>query len=795
MLQRALLPAIVVYFVGRVLKDRRYLRKFRERLGFLPASWKQEATGAVWLHAVSVGEVVSVTGLLRRLRSRLPESPLFVSTSTPAGREVAEQRLAKLADGIFFAPLDYCFPVRRVLRTLRPSLVIVAETEIWPNLYREAKRAGCGLLVVNGRISDRAAPAYRRWSWFFGPVLGLADRILTQSRTSSERYRELSTRPERVEYAGNLKYDLEGGAPEMPPAVRALLDRIRPSEVVLAASTMPPAFPGDVDEDEAVICAFRELSARHPGLLWIHVPRKPDGFDAAAAKLARSGIRFVRRSALETEAPEFSLPGVLLLDSVGELLSLFAVADVVFMGGTLARRGGHNILEPAFFSRSVVIGPHMENFPEIAAEFRKAQACVEIAAGAELAGAVERLLADANLRAELGRRAQRIAESNRGAADRAAEAAAELYDHAVARYLPPWPAWAVLWVLSWVWRGAGSLKRAWDTARQKRLNSPVVSVGNLSLGGTGKTPMVAWLAERLSAAGLRPAILMRGYRRGGREDPLIVAPGSSAPVERTGDEAQILMRSVHAPLGIGACRGEVGRAVEEHFHPDVFLLDDGFQHWRLERDLDIVLVDGLAAFGANGEVFPLGSLREPLRALRRADVVVVTRADPGCPRRGIEALVRRYNPRAPIFYSRVIPAYWEEVGTGVRWGPRELPYSRVGAFCGLGNPASFWRTLRRLGYEPEFRMRFPDHHRYTRSDWRRLRARAEAGRLEALLTTEKDACNFSRADSSGVRVCWLKIRVEVEEGERLLELLRSALRGARAGLCGQEPARARGESA
>lgn len=751
--------------------------------------------GAIWVHAVSVGEVMSLAGLLRRLRSRLPESPLFVSTSTLAGREVAEQRLGKLADGIFFAPLDYCFAVRRVLRTLRPSLVIVAETEIWPNLYREAKRAGCGLLIVNGRISDRAAPAYRRWRWFFGPVLGLADRILTQSRTSYDRYREVTTRPERVEYAGNLKYDLEAGTPEPPPAVRAWLDRVRPSEVVLAASTMPPAFPGDVDEDEAVIHAFRELSARHPGLLWIHVPRKPDCFDAAAAKLARWGVRFVRRSALETEAPEFSLPGVLLLDSVGELLSLFAVVDVVFLGGTLAQRGGHNILEPAFFARPIVIGPHMENFPEIAAEFRKAQACVEIGSGAELAEAVERLLADAGLRAQLGRRAQRIAESNRGAADRAAEAAAELYDHAVARYFPPWPAWAVLWALSWVWRGAGSLKRAWETARRKRMNTPVISVGNLSLGGTGKTPMVAWLAERLSAAGLRPAILMRGYRRGSRKDPLILAAGSSAPVERTGDEAQILMRSVRAPVGIGARRAEAGRVLEQHFHPDVFLLDDGFQHWRLERDLDIVLVDGLAPFGPNGEVVPLGCLREPLKALRRADAVVVTRADPGCPRRGIEAVIRRYNPRAPIFFSRVVAAYWEEMGTGVRWAPGELPFSRVGAFCGLGNPASFWRTLRRLGYEPEFRVRFPDHHRYTASDWRRLRARAQAGGVEALVTTEKDVCNLSGEDLTGVRVCWLKIRIEVEGEERLLELLSHALCGAGAGLSGGGPAPARAGNA
>ncbi|MCS6952266.1 MAG: tetraacyldisaccharide 4'-kinase [Bryobacteraceae bacterium] len=797
LLQWVALPVIVVYFVRRVLRDRRYRRGFPERLGFVSSKWKQDAPGAIWLHAVSVGEVMSLVGLLRRLRSRLPEVPLFVSTSTVAGREVAEQRLGALADGIFFAPLDYCFAVRRVLRTLRPSLVVVAETEIWPNLYREVKRAGAGLLLVNARISDRTAPTYARWRWFFAPVLGLADRILAQSRTSLERFRALTTQPERVEYGGNLKYDFEAGAVELPGAVRTFLERVRPTEVVIAASTMPPAFPGDVDEDEEAIAAFRELSARHAALLWIHVPRKPDSFDAAAAKLARAGVRFVRRSHLEREGAEFRLPGVLLLDSVGELLSLFAVADVVFMGGTLARRGGHNILEPAFFGRPIVIGPHMENFPEIVAEFRAAGACVEIASGAQLAETLERLLSDADLRAELGRRAQRVAASNRGAAERAAEAALQLYQQTVPRYLPPGPAWPILGLLSWVWRGASATKRAWNIARRERLATPVISVGNLSLGGTGKTPFVAWLADKLSGMGFRPAILTRGYGRRIRKDPLVVAAGESVPAEQTGDEAQILIRSVCAPVGISGRRAAAGRVVEARFHPDVFLLDDGFQHWRLERDLDIVLLDGLAPFGSNGEVFPLGRLREPLEALRRADAVVVTRAEAACPRKGFEAAVRRYNPSAPVFYSRVVPLYWEDTKTGHRWPPRELPFSRVGAFCGLGNPASFWRTLKRLGREPVFRAQFRDHHRYNEADWRRLRAQALEERVEALLTTEKDACNFSFAiprDRHEVRVCWLKIGIEVEQEDQLLELLNRLLRDARAGVPKGRPAPARAES-
>ncbi|HXG33258.1 MAG TPA: tetraacyldisaccharide 4'-kinase [Bryobacteraceae bacterium] len=778
-LQWFALPAIVAYFLRRVLKDRRYLTGFPERLGFLPSHWKHDAGGAVWLHAVSVGEVLALVGLVSCLRRRLAGVPLFVSVSTLAGRAVAEQRLAPQVEGIFFAPLDYCFAVRRVLRAIRPSLVVVVETEIWPNLYREARRAGCGLLLVNARISDRAAPRYRRLKWFFGPVLGLADRILAQGAASQQRYCELLSFSKAVEFAGNLKYDFNPQAVRTPAAVEQWIRRLRPSEILIAASTMPPAFPGDVDEDQVVIEVFRELAAERPGLVLIHAPRKPEQFDAVAEKLARAGVAFVRRSALDRELPACVPPCVLLLDSVGELSGLFPMADAVFMGGTLAERGGHNVLEPAFFGRAVVIGPHMENFPEIAADFRRAGACVEIGSAQELAEVLRRLLDDQALREEVGGRAKSVAESKRGAAERAAEAACELYGRAIPRFRPAWPWWPVLWALSRLWIAGVCLKRAWDSKRRQRLATPVISAGNLAMGGTGKTPFVAWLVRSLSAAGLRPAILTRGYGRRGRQDPLIVAPGEQQAVEQTGEEAQILMRATRAPVGISARRSVAARQMEERFNPDVFVLDDGFQHWRVARDLDIVLLDGLAPFGANGEVFPLGSLREPAQALERASLIVVTRAEATCPRKGIEAVVRRYNARAPIFYSRIVPLYWEDAAGGERWEPGRLPFRKMGAFCGLGNPAAFWRTLRQLGYRPEWRVAFADHHRYSVKELERMKAAALALGLEALLTTEKDVLNFCEGGTellAPIRVCRLKMDIELEQQERFLEWVTKALR-------------------
>ncbi|MBX5496873.1 MAG: 3-deoxy-D-manno-octulosonic acid transferase, partial [Bryobacteraceae bacterium] len=396
------LPVLLLYLLQRGLRDRRYFEDLGERFGFLPF-FRMTAPGAIWLHAVSVGEVLTCVELTRKLREQIPGAPVFVSVGTVAGRSIALQRLAGVVDGVFYAPLDYRFSVRRVLRRLKPSVVVVLETEIWPNLYREAKRFGCGLVIVNGRISDKAFPKYRSWRWFFSTVLAWPDAILAQDERSAKRYRELGA--ERVEPIGNLKYDFRPVG-ELPEALARFLEDQKGANIWIAASTMPPAEPGDVDEDDIVIDAFQRLAARYPDLLLLLAPRKPERFEVVAEKLAKAGVSFVRRSSLPAAlAP----PGVLLLDSIGELSRLFGAADVVFMGGSLARRGGHNVLEPAAFGKPVVVGTHMENFAEIAAAFRNAGAMVEVASPDELAPAIARLLDDPGEGERIGSIARQLA--------------------------------------------------------------------------------------------------------------------------------------------------------------------------------------------------------------------------------------------------------------------------------------------------------------------------------------------------------------------------------------------------
>jgi tetraacyldisaccharide 4'-kinase len=754
------LPVLLLYFLFRGLRNRGYWRSLPQRFGFLPRSFRQTGPGAIWLHAVSVGEVLACVEFLRRLRAEFPRSRLFVSTSTLAGRATAGDQLRHLADGVFYAPVDYVWAVRRVLRALRPAAVVIAETEIWPNLFREVHRTGAALAIVNGRVSDRAFPRYLPFRWFFRGVLSAADSILAQTDAMRERFLALEALPGRTHTGGNFKYDFAARAAAPGSPVSALLDRVRPGKVWIAASTMPPSSAGDVDEDDAAIRAFQELAARHPDLLLILAPRKPERFDTAARKLEAAGIPYLRRSRLG-DSDTLPLPAVFLLDTIGELSGLFSVADAVFMGGTLARRGGHNILEPAFFARPVIAGPHMENFQAIADEFRASGACVEIEDAAGLAGAVARLLEAPELAREIGHRAHLSAEARRGATARAVALVRELYR--VPRYRPAQPWFTVASVLARLWRWGARKKLRRDYARRRKLAAPVIAIGNITMGGTGKTPCVLLLARILKQRGRRPGILTRGYGRNSPQKHLALAPGAILNPEHSGDEPQMFVRSGLAPVGIGAGRFQTGTLLVRDFGADVLLLDDGFQHQRLARNVDVVLIDALDPFGG-GQIFPLGRLREPPAGLARAHLILITRSELSDLAAVIERQLRRWNVCAPVFRAGVEPQAWVEHRTGRQHSPAERPFERAGVFCGLGNPEAFRRTLARMGVEPVAWLDFEDHHRYRARELRRISEEMRVQGATALVTTEKDVMNLCESSDdllAPLPLYWLKVAMIV----------------------------------
>jgi 3-deoxy-D-manno-octulosonic-acid transferase len=747
-------PAVVLYLLTRALGDRRYFPTLRERFGELSALWQKTACEAIWLHAVSVGEVLAAVPLVEELKRRSPGIPIFVSTSTLAGRAMAGQRLAASTSGIFYAPIDYVWIVRRVLRRIRPSVLVILETEIWPNLFREATRIGCGLVMVNGRISDRALPRYRSFAPVFGPVLALCDRILVQSDEMRERFEVAGAPPRIVEVGGNLKYDFRMAPLAEDSPVRTFLNAGRGRRLWIAAST---STDGRIEEEDDVIAAQRKLT----GWRLIVAPRKPERFESVAKKLEASGLRWIRRSALD-EATAVAAD-VLLLDSIGELAGTFEHADAVFMGGTLSDMGGHNILEPVMAGKPVVAGPHLENFREIEQHFEAHNAVMRIAAGGELAEAIERAANDP----DLGPRGRAAAAMKTGAAKRAADAVMALYENRYPSERPAQPAWLFLWFFSQIWRVASAQNRRSKLARRKTLPVPVISVGNITAGGTGKTPVTLELLRDL--AHLKPGVLTRGHGRNTRDIVLLPKGDERPPVERTGDEAQLYIRSALVPIGIGPERAEVGVRLLEEADVGVFLLDDGLQHLQLHRDFDLVLVDALRPFGG-GHLLPLGRLREPLEGLVRANAFLITRSLAVANLPAIVSTLRRYNPAAPVYFAWLENRRWTNL-KGETLDVRALSGMKSVAFCGLGNPESFWRSLANVGVSPIERHFYGDHHRYTPNELRLLARHARDSGAELLLTTAKDAVNLCpefEAVTAPLKVYWLEIGIEIDRREDLL---------------------------
>jgi 3-deoxy-D-manno-octulosonic-acid transferase len=406
------LAAPVYLWKGRA--SGKYLATFRERMGRLPPGLTSDVP-CVWIHAVSVGEVLAARALVKPLKQRFPRYRVVVSTTTMTGQAVARASLHG-SDGLFYAPFDWPGPVRRVLDALKPRLLLLVETELWPNLIHEARRRGSRIAVVNGRISDRSFGRYRLVRLFLRRVLSEVDLLLMQTDEYARRAKSIGAPAGRVEVVGNLKYDALD-APGLPDDLAALLSPPGAGPLWIAGSTV-------AGEEPLVLAAFRRVRVTFPKARLLLAPRHPERFDAAALEVEAAGFRCARRT--RTTAADWDGAEVMLLDTLGELARAYSAASVVFVGGSLVAAGGHNVLEPAVAGRAVIVGPHMENFQEIADGFRAAGALVEVDSEAGLASAVSELLADDGGRAEMGRRAQALVERNRGALAATLDALARL---------------------------------------------------------------------------------------------------------------------------------------------------------------------------------------------------------------------------------------------------------------------------------------------------------------------------------------------------------------------------------
>jgi 3-deoxy-D-manno-octulosonic-acid transferase len=398
------------YWLLQRLRHGKYRAGMGERLGRIPRRLVAESTRpAIWIHAVSLGEVLAIGGLAAELTQRFPQYRVVVSTTTDTGQNLARSRFG--AENVFYFPLDFAFAIRSYLRMLRPELIVIAETEFWPNFLRLAHAGGARIAVVNARISDRSWPGYRRFRRLLTVVLRQVDLFLTQTGEDARRLAEIGAPAERVKVTGNLKFDVPA-----PPAA-AIVASLRAA--FLRASTGPVIVCGStVDGEEPLLLqAFENVLASHPRAVMILAPRHPERFGEVAELLEKLGIRFWRRSLWSGDS---IVSGVLLIDTIGELAALYALADVAFVGGSLVPRGGHNIIEPALHGVPIVVGNHTENFRDIVGLFQSRHA-VLVVGPAELPLALMELISNPVKRAELGRRGAETLREQMGATQRTVE--------------------------------------------------------------------------------------------------------------------------------------------------------------------------------------------------------------------------------------------------------------------------------------------------------------------------------------------------------------------------------------
>ena len=402
------------YWIFQIVRHGKYRASLWERLGKVAEriATSGDKRPVIWVHAVSVGEVLAVSTLVAQMQKSMAQYRIVISTTTETGQALARKRFGE--ENVFYFPIDLGFAIRPYLKMLRPQLVVLAETEFWPNFLRLAHDGGAQIAVVNARISDRSHPNYRRFRALWQRELANIDLFLAQTERDADRLKSIGADSTRVRVTGNLKFDQSVGT--SPQIVERLRRSFADSGTILVCGSTVEG------EEPLLLKVFKNVLEKHPRAVMLLAPRHPERFDAVAALVQSSGIPLWRRSQWNSETIE---GGIFLVDSIGELAALYALADVAFVGGSLVPRGGHNIIEPALHGVAILVGEHTENFRDIVGLFQSHDA-VRVASPEGFGAILMRLLADAAERAALGQRAAETMKSQIGATDRTLEALASL---------------------------------------------------------------------------------------------------------------------------------------------------------------------------------------------------------------------------------------------------------------------------------------------------------------------------------------------------------------------------------
>lgn len=783
---------VLPYFTYRAITEDGFRKRFKQSMGFLPTGELVEVSekNCIWIHGASIGEIVATSPLVKEIRRAYPNTPILVSAVTTGGYSMAKQIIPE-ATAIIYFPLDICFITDWVVEVIKPRVFMPVETELWPNFLRSINKKDIPVMMVNGRISDKSVKSYKYLFGILRDMMESVDKFCMQSKLDAEYILRLGAEKERVVITGNTKFDQTYA--EVTQADRwQFLEDMALKEcypIIVAGST-------HAGEETLLLNSFKAVLEKFPQAKLIIAPRKPVRVPEVAGLAEKSGFSVgYRKALLEADPKDRQQHEVVLIDTIGELGRIYAIGDVVYVGGSMITHGGHNVLEPAAHAKPIIVGPHMFNFKDSYALLKQHNACRTITNGKELTEALLTILSDDDLRRSMGAGSLEVITGNRGAAKRSIdylkallagdaihgktlnysinnasskyitiEGGERMRQHAAVKLylyrllhgrINSFADYFVLFflrIISMLYEIGVRIKLGLyqiGILKQNKLSCVVLSLGNITVGGTGKTPTAQKMAMLIHEMGYKVIILNRGYRAHWDQPVGIVSDGKKIymTAHEAGDEAYLLAKNLPGiPVVIGKDRAITGEYVVKNMAPDIIIMDDGYQHWQLARDLDIVLVDTLNMFG-NNKLLPRGTLREPLSNLDRATMFLLTKTDQSTEgaKEKLKSILSSYNPKADIFESVHNPRYFVEIADWYKGisnhnkNLSELVGCPVMAFSAIGNPSSFEQTLAGIGVDLVETIRYPDHHDYGMIEMQYVTERALNRKVKALITTEKDA--------------------------------------------------------
>ena len=426
-----LLTLVLSPFVLIVLMLRKKYRcGFMEKFGFYKenSSLKELQRRPIWIHAVSVGEVMATTPLVKIIKKTYPDIPIILSTVTETGNFTAQHN-TKNIDQVIYFPFDYNFIVKKVISKINPLFFVTLETEIWPNFSRELHLQNIPFMVISGRISSESFKSYSFFSCFFKKVLSNIDCFCMQTKTDADRIIHIGASSEKVVVTGNIKFDLQipGITTEERIKVRNNLHITDNLKILIAGSTHR-------GEEEIIIKVFTALKKKINNLILILAPRHPERFDEVEDLLKYSKIPYLRKTAL-SKTPKEKQHHIILLDTIGELAKSYSIADIVFIGGSLVPVGGHNVLEPAVFSKPVIFGKHMDNFREVVDLLQKKKGAIQVNNAEEFIEQSLLLLNNKELCNQIGETSFQVIKENSGAVNKSMLILKKILENSISKKL------------------------------------------------------------------------------------------------------------------------------------------------------------------------------------------------------------------------------------------------------------------------------------------------------------------------------------------------------------------------